>query len=391
MTSAITTWPLNPDKPIETIEELRHHLANAIALEFSTIPLYLYPLYSIQTEGYSQWSAGMSALRTIRSVVIEEMLHLCLARNLMIAVGGGDMVRFYSRDLMPEYPSPMLHRLPKLMLHLEPCSEALMTDVFMPLELPARTDAPPEPGWYHTIGEFYDAISAGFTRLDGPDLWAGNQPDLQYLLGYWNQDGGGSPLVVCDLSSARQAIRTIVEQGEGSRPGQLVVPLNPVKPQAGMDELSHYGKFRQIAEGIDQIGNVWPVPVDPPPGSWDGPVGQLARLFDAAYCYLLCLLDALYQTTRMTEGPGHTSPRYAMERTFIAAMGGILYPIATLLVQQPVGNGMHAAPTFGYYDFAEDRSKRDQLLGLCAQTAAHYPTLGGSDSVQHLIGLLPSV
>jgi hypothetical protein len=389
--SATQSRPVEPDQPIRTVAELQDHLYHAIQLEFSTIPLYLYALYSIQTQGYSQWSAGISALRTIRSVVIEEMLHLCLARNLMIAIGGGDSVRFYDQDLMPTYPSPMLHRLPKLMLHLAPCSVALMTDVFMPLELPARQGAPPEPGWYHTIGEFYAAVTAGFERLEGAELWAHNQPELQYLSGYWNQDGGGSPLVVCDLPSARQAIVTIVEQGEGSDPGTVTVPLDPVAPQAGMTELSHYGKFQQIATGIDQIGNVWPVPVDPSPLEWHGPVGQLAGLFDAAYCYVLCLLDALYGASRMTELPGQRSTRYRLERSFIAAMGGILFPIANLLVGQNTAEGKHAAPTFSYYPFGADRPKRDQLQILCGQVAAHYPTLGGDDSVLHLIGLLPSV
>lgn len=391
MTSAILTRPLKTDQPIETIQELQDHLYNAIQLEFSTVPLYLYSLYSIQTQGYSQWSAGMSALRTIRSVVIEEMLHLCLARNLMIAVGGGDTIRFYDQEMIPTYPSPMLHRLPKLMLHLEPCSTNVMTKVFMPLELPAGTDAPPEPGWYQTIGQFYAAIKLGFERLSGPDLWVHNQPDFQYLSGYWNQDGGGAPLVVCDLPSAIDAIATIVEQGEGADPGNLTVPLDPVSPQEGMTELSHYGKFRQIGLGIDQIGKTWPVPTDPQRTQWDGPVGELAELFDAAYCYLLCLLDALYTSSRMASQPGQTSPRYGLERTFIAAMGGILFPIANLLVRQPVGHDQHAAPAFGYYAFGDAQPKRDQLLDLCARTAAHYPSLGGGDSVLHLIGLLPSV
>jgi hypothetical protein len=266
-----------------------------------------------------------------------------------------------------------------------------MTDIFMPLELPARQDAPPEPGWYHTIGEFYAAIEAGFERLDGPDLWAHNQPEDQYLSGYWNQDGGGSPLVVCDLPSALQAILTIVEQGEGSDPGNVTVPLDPIDPQPGMTELSHYGKFQQIAQGIDQIGQVWKVPLDPTRGAWHGPVGQLAELFDAAYCYVLCLLDALYEASRMTVVPGQRSPRYGLERNFIAAMGGVLFPVADLLVRQPVAGGLQAAPTFGYYRFAADHPKRDQLLALCGRAAAHYPTLGGADSVLHLIGLLPSV
>jgi hypothetical protein len=159
--------PLEVEKPITTVEELQNHLYHAMQVELSTIPLYLYPAYSIKTQGYSQWSPGMSAFRTIRSVVIEEMLHLCLARNLMVAVGGGDAVRFYDADMVPTYPSDMLHRKPRLPLHLEPCSTSLMTDTFMPLELPAKDAAPPQGGEYNTLGQFYAAIRLGFEYLDG--------------------------------------------------------------------------------------------------------------------------------------------------------------------------------------------------------------------------------
>jgi hypothetical protein len=114
-------------------------------------------------------------------------------------------------------------------------------------------------------------------------------------------------------------------------------------------------------------------------------------LFDAAYCYVLCLLDALYASSRMASVPGQRSPRYGLERTFIAAMGGILFPIADLLVRQPLDDGSNAAPTFGYFAFEADQPKRDQLQELCARVAGDYPVLGGSDSVLHLIGLLPSV
>src|SRR5215213_1237632 len=99
MLQATEVRPLNVEKPITTVQELQDHLYHAIQVELSTIPLYLYPAYSIKTQGYSQWSAGMSAFRTIRSVVIEEMLHLCLARNLMVAVGGGDSVRLYAEKM----------------------------------------------------------------------------------------------------------------------------------------------------------------------------------------------------------------------------------------------------------------------------------------------------
>jgi hypothetical protein len=386
--------PLRVEEPITTVESLQDHLYHAIQVEFSTIPLYLYPAYSIQVQGYSQWSSGMSAFRTIRSVVIEEMLHLCLARNLLISVGGGEGVRFYDKAMVPTYPCDMLHRTPTLPLHLEPCTTTLMTDVFMPLELPAQEGAPPQGGEYNTLGQFYAAIRDGFGYLDqamGPALWEHNRPDLQYRSGYWNQDGGGSPIVVCDLTTACQAIDTIVEQGEGAKPGDPDVPLDPTKPALGMDELSHYAKFSRIAEGIDLVGATWPVPTDPRADEYEGDVADLARLFDAAYCYVLCLVDALYDASGKTSEPGEHSPRYGLERTFIGAMGGVLYPIADLLVRTPTAPGQHAGPTFGYFDFPADRERKDTLRDLCAKVGQAFPSLGGDNGVARQIALLPSV
>lgn len=386
--------PLNVEKPITTVPELQDHLYHAIQVELSTIPLYLYAAYSIKAQSYSQWSPGLSAFRTIRSVVIEEMLHLCLARNLMVAVGGGDNASLYDKNMIPTYPSNMLHRTPPLPLHLEACTTALMTDVFMPLELPAKQGAPPQGGEYNTLGQFYAAIRDGFEYLDkelGPELWAHNQPDLQYYSGYWNQDGGGSPIVVCDLNTACEAIDTIVVQGEGAQPGDDEVPLDPTKPQLGMSELSHYAKFRQIAEGIDLIGETWPVPTDPTAESFDGAAGDLAQFFDAAYCYVLCLIDSIYRTSRKETEAGQQSARYGLERTFIAAMGGVLFPLADLLVRTPSGNGGNAAPTFGFYSFDGIVPKKTQLEALCQQAMANYPSLGGDDGVARQVNLLPAI
>lgn len=390
MLTAIKARPLEADKPITSVEGLRTHLYHAAQLEMSTIPLYLYAAYSIQTQSYSQWAPGMSAIRAIRSVVIEEMLHLCLVRNLMIAVGGGDELTFYDNSFIPTYPSPMLHRIPTLMLGLSPASEKLMRKMFMPLEKPARTDAQPEPDQYHTIGQFYAAIKDGFERLSGPKLWAHNRPDLQYQSTYWNQDGGGSPIVVCDLPSALSAIATIVEQGEGAAHNE--VPISPTSPVPGETELSHYAKFKSIAENIDQLGTVWPVQDNPTLAGYAGTSAEaLAELFNAAFCYVLAMLDALYTTSRKTVQPNQNSPRYGLERTFVAAMGGLLFPIAALLVTIPLPDGHHAAPTFEFYPFADTPSKKDQLAAMCDNLLGQFPSLGGDNGVRHLITLLPSV
>jgi hypothetical protein len=392
---------VDAQNPITTPHQLRAHLHQAAQVELSTIPLYLYAAYSIKTQSYYQWNPGVSAFRTIRSVVIEEMLHLCLARNLLIAIGGADDIKFFDKDFIPKYPSPMLHHVPELILRLDRCSPELMKDVFLPLELPEAADAPPEPRRYHTLGQFYEAIRLGFERLNGEELWLHNRPDLQYgfASSYWNEDGGGHPIIVTDLDTAKLAMKTIVEQGEGSAPGHSHVQIDLIdKPVPGQTEFSHYAKFRRIARGIDEIGEVWPVPVNPTvhaideiTGDTRSPVSRLVRFFNASYCYVLAMIDALYAASSSTIAPGQKSERYAIERKFLAAMGGILYPVAALLVTQPLGDGTNAAPTFEWYEFPAGRGKQEHLAHLCDELLGDYPILGGDNGVRNLISGLPAL
>ena len=390
---SIAKGPVNPQQPITTRDELIAHLYEAAQVEMSTIPLYLYAAYSVETQGYWQWSAGMSAVKAIRSVVIEEMLHLSLVRNLLIAVG--DTMQVCDPAFLPRYPTSMLHRVPPLELQLEPCTTALMRDVFMPLERPEKSDAPPQPDRYNTLGQFYDAVQLGFETLAGPDLWSANRPDLQYTAAYWNTDGGGKPMLVCDLPSALQAIRTIVEQGEGSDPNRDTVPIDPAAPVLGVTELSHYAKFQRIAEGIDLICSVYPVPTNPKAVDFEGSVRELVELFNASYTFVLHMLDVIYATSRSMVRPGQMSERYGLERSFMAAMNGLLYPIATELVRTPVGTGthagLHAAPTFEFYQFSDDRLMREQLATMCDGLLGYFPSLGGDNSVRRVISRLPNV
>ena len=90
---------------------------------------------------------------------------------------------------------------------------------------------------------------------------------------------------------------------------------------------------------------------------------------------------------------GSHSERYGLERTFIAAMGGLLFPIGDLLVRQPGPDGHNAAPTFGFYRFDESdsSSKKQQLTAMCDALLGDFPSLGGDDGVRQLIGRLPAV
>jgi hypothetical protein len=124
------------DGPIQTIESLQEHLQFAMAVELSTIPLYLYGMYSVNNapavsgavRGASSCYLDFIALTCFvgSGVVVEEMLHLCLAGNALLAVGGTP--KLYDPDIIPKYPGPMRGRKPELTLQLrEMTKENLQT------------------------------------------------------------------------------------------------------------------------------------------------------------------------------------------------------------------------------------------------------------------------
>jgi hypothetical protein len=295
--------------------------------------------------------------------------------------------------VIPSYPGLMLHHTPDLCLDLAPCSIKQMKDVFMPLELPAKHAAPPEPDHYHTLGQFYKAIELGIEYLDKEGgLWDGALPDQQYTRGYWNEDGGGEEFAVTDLKSAKQALNTIVEQGEGNHGPD--VPIEPDKPKdpdyLGQFELSHYARFRAIAKGWEQIGDVWPLPTNPKADDYDGDLKELATLCNAAYNFVLCMIDELYVMPTGRFVANEPNARYGLERGFIAAMGGLLYPIAYELIKTTQAFDLNAAPTFEYHEFGHE-SPKQELANRCDALLGAFPDLGGDDGVRRLIGMLPDV
>jgi hypothetical protein len=83
-----------------TTERLRELLEAAVQLELATIPPYLCALYSIHP------GTNTEAALVLRSVVVEEMLHMVLSANVLNAIGGRPRVS--GPDRAPHYP----HELP---------------------------------------------------------------------------------------------------------------------------------------------------------------------------------------------------------------------------------------------------------------------------------------
>ena len=82
-----------------TVQSVCASLQNAVELEHATIPPYLYALYSLAPDKNQEIAA------IIGSVVVEEMLHMTLASNVLNALGGTP--RIGQPGFIPTYPGPL--------------------------------------------------------------------------------------------------------------------------------------------------------------------------------------------------------------------------------------------------------------------------------------------
>ncbi|MFZ6657657.1 ferritin-like domain-containing protein [Undibacterium sp. TJN19] len=226
------------------LKALKHKLQVAIELEHSTIPPYLYALYSIKTE------QNLEIAHLIKSVVKQEMLHMSLDCNVLNAIGGHPKID--SPHFIPDYPGHLPGTVEdSLIVPLAALSKQLVLDVFMVIEEPEQTvdgvDPPPDG---ITIGQFYDHIKIEISALSRMGNIFTGAHEKQLVTGFPElQDKG-----VTDEASALAAIDMIIEQGEGSH-------ISPLDPE---HELAHYYKYAEVYYGRKLIANPAPhVPVPP--------------------------------------------------------------------------------------------------------------------------------
>ncbi|HMV68151.1 MAG TPA: ferritin-like protein, partial [Myxococcota bacterium] len=248
-----------PALQIRTLPSLRRHLQTAIELEHATIPAYLCALYSLHD------GSNVEVAAILRSVVLEEMLHLTLAANVLNAIGGRpklDAPRF-----VPDYPTYLPHSDRSFLVGLGPLTPA-QNDVFCQIEQPSAHDAPPEAHDYQTIGQFYAAIQDGLRTLAARrDIFTGD-PERQVRPEHYY--GGGGEVIPVDgptreakLEQALAALDEIIGQGEGVDGG---IDDGDGAMFGQQVEVAHYFRFKQIAAGrYYQAG-------DTPAG---GPTGQV--------------------------------------------------------------------------------------------------------------------
>src|SRR3954452_3591006 len=141
----------------EQPEDLYPWLQNAIELEHSTIPPYLTAMFSLKA------GTNDEIARLIRSIVLEEMLHLTIVGNILIAIGGQPAINV--PDFIPKYPGqlPMSIGGKSFEVGIEAFSKTLVGNIFMKIEepehpIPVKTLALEAVPDFATIGEFYKAL-----------------------------------------------------------------------------------------------------------------------------------------------------------------------------------------------------------------------------------------
>ncbi len=334
----IRTWLDNPVYMyLDSAEDLMQALQLAIELEHSTIPPYLCALYSIKP-GTNVEVAGL-----IRSVVVEEMLHMAQVANIFIAIGGSPNIGH--AKFVPIYPGPLPGGLRTgLIVRLRRCSIEQIRDCFMSIEEPEKIvhikRLAMQLNAKVTIGWFYDQIIAALDALSASGkITFGNEARQ---VKDWT--GPGQLYVIKSLDDAKKAIAEIKEQGEGTARD----------PGDGDHELAHYYKFAEIVAGhhLERVDNTFkytgpPIPFDPD-GVWPMiddpntvlyPAGSraqiLAQQFAQSYQALLAALNRTFNGD-----PG-----------YLGQSIGLMYSLdlqARELMQTPSGikDGTTAGPSF---------------------------------------------
>ncbi|QCX80797.1 Ferritin-like protein [Streptomyces sp. YIM 121038] len=245
--------------PIHTIEALRAELQDALALEFTTIPAYLYGLLSIK----DRRSRFPDVTRIVQSIVISEMRHMAIAANVLTAVGGRPEIT----KAAPVYPCQIPDFTRAGLVRLFPCGGDLwQLGLFIEQPDPLPTDTrerirgaidlesprlrtgggldlikalpSPVPLRFESIGDFYNALIDGITYL----VEQGKEEDVVHpetIPRQYTHFGGQDNIGVRTSQEAVALLTDVIHEGEG----------DPHRMWDDNGELSHYYKFDELAQG----------------------------------------------------------------------------------------------------------------------------------------------
>lgn len=244
--------------------DLRRALQMAIELEHATIPPYLTALFSM-IPGTNRHVALL-----LSQVVAEEMGHMVMAANLLVAIGGAPQIG--RPGFIPRYPGPVPGGLAHgLTLRLRRLSVEQIRDVFLPIERPSKlhrmigTRQTGTSGAYDetgTIEGYYAQIERSLEQLALRGAITFGHADRQIT--DWMGARRVEPVV--DLQTALHQLRRIVREGAGKDAD------DPTITHSDGDDapLGHYFRFTEIVQGktLTKVDDEWRyegdvIPLDP--------------------------------------------------------------------------------------------------------------------------------
>jgi hypothetical protein len=247
------------------LDWLKQSLQAAIKLEFSTLPPYLCAFWSIDSRTPAQKAnndppvppTGEVADAIKAQISIEEMLHMGLACNLLVALDQSPILN--TSDGVPIYPGKLPGNVnPNLTVSLQGLSKKSLLD-FLSIEQPQFPPlASPEftfglevreenDNSFPTISDFYDYILRTFKKLN-PTLKTDRQIEFAFRF-----QGNTPPNIPKDFSSTilknlddiETALQIIKKQGEGSH----ISPADDGNRDNPLEDLAHYYRFAEIYKG----------------------------------------------------------------------------------------------------------------------------------------------
>lgn len=219
----------------DRVGTMRERLQMAVALEFSTLPPYLYAMFSIEP------GSNAAASSRLKDIVMQEMLHMSLACNILNAIGGDPNII----AAVPTYPGPLPGDIGSdpttgpFLVHLLGFSEAAIQQGARieepedPIPIPTEaklTLADEQEPEFQTIGQFYHWLDRHLAALPA-DAWQPNRNQMiddQFLV--------GDLFAVNSYLDAHRAIQRIVSEGEGSK-------TSPIDFQG---DVAHFYRFEEI-------------------------------------------------------------------------------------------------------------------------------------------------
>jgi ferritin-like protein len=347
-------------------EALVYTLSKAANLEHLVMLQYLYAAFSMKDrddEGLAaeQLAAVKRWRHTILEIAGQEMLHLALVQNLLTAVGAAPVLG------RPNFPLPP-HAYPAgIQMALLPFGETALRhfaylerpegmaiddaeafaalDKAAPLPRADEDEIGPRLQDFETIGVLYRAVEAGLEhlveRLGEPTLFLGPAAAQATEAHFrWPE-----LVAVTDLASARAAIDTIVEQGEGARGewkqahfGRLVEILDEFLELRAADP-SFEPARPVLAACVREREDGLPVPIISEPFT-----NRCVDLLNAVYEVLLQVLARYFAHTEESEAQLAVLADVALTLMFSA-----IKPLGSLVTRLPVGPeqpGVTAGPTF---------------------------------------------